>query len=449
MRREKRERRLAGGTLITALSEICTPRHRLRGPAWLAKKPSTTAFASPNCVRFCFLLAERPRVNAVALMRKGKTYARSYIWCALFGLLAAGVVLLAAAAVAQTVDAGVDQDSRKTPTRTLRVGAAGSEPFVISTGDRLSGLSVDVWREVARGAELDYELSHFETVDAALAALSTGALDTVIGPVSITSVRERRVRFTQPYFQSSLGILAPAQSGVAERLAPFLTKAFLFGAVTLLLILSFVGTLFWLTERRKNTEMFPKNAFRGVGNGIWLALVTMTTVGYGDRVPITAWGRVVAGVWMVIAMLTVSSLTAGIATALTVSQLKSPEIQSIEQLRGRRVGALEGTSSARFARESGVRLIEVRDLDEAVDGLSTGHVAAIVHDRPILEYYLSEHPEFDATLAKARYQPQGYGFAVRRDRSELQQRISISLLEQAENRTIQRIIRRWLGSDGN
>ncbi len=83
-----------------------------------------------------------------------------------------------------------------------------------------------------------------------------------------------------------------------------------------------VGTLLWLAERRDNPEQFPATPVRGIGNGVWLALVTMTTVGYGDRVPITTAGRVMAGVWMVIALISASSLTAGIATALTLSQLE-------------------------------------------------------------------------------------------------------------------------------
>jgi polar amino acid transport system substrate-binding protein len=190
--------------------------------------------------------------------------------------------------------------------------------------------------------------------------------------------------------------------------------------------------------------MFPRSPLRGVGNGVWLGLVTMTTVGYGDRVPVTVLGRVVTGVWMLIAMLTVSSLTAGIATALTVSQLDHGAIHSITELRGKKVAALTGTVGAGFARERGTRVVAVATLDEGVRLLSTGQVAALVHDRPILQHYLNEHPDVTAALAEPRYRPQGYGFAVRRQ-SGLEQRLSVALLEQLETRVLEQIAERWLG----
>jgi polar amino acid transport system substrate-binding protein len=190
--------------------------------------------------------------------------------------------------------------------------------------------------------------------------------------------------------------------------------------------------------------MFPRSPVHGIGSGVWLSLVTMTTVGYGDRVPVTFLGRVIAGVWMLIAMLTVSSLTAGIATALTVSQLDRGAIHSIAELSGRKVAALEGTVGARFARERGTRVVAVRTLDEAVRLLSAQDVAAIVHDRPILQHYVNGHPDLEAALAETRYRPQGYGFAIRRG-SPLEPRLSVALLRQIENRALGQIVERWLG----
>jgi polar amino acid transport system substrate-binding protein len=234
-------------------------------------------------------------------------------------------------------------------------------------------------------------------------------------------------------------------SAVVKHLAPFFTRTFLVGTVTLLLVLAGVGTLLWLAERKNNPNMFPRSPLRGVGSGIWLGLVTMTTVGYGDRVPVTFLGRVVAGVWMLIAMLTVSSLTAGIATALTVSQLDRGTVHSITELRGHKVAALTGTVGASFARERGTRVVAVQTLSEGVRLLVSGDVAAVVHDRPILQHYVNEHPNLDAALVEARYRPQGYGFAVRRG-TGLERSLSIALLEQVENRALARIVERWLGA---
>jgi voltage-gated potassium channel Kch len=56
--------------------------------------------------------------------------------------------------------------------------------------------------------------------------------------------------------------------------------------------------------------------FPSVGLGIWWALQTVTTVGYGDVVPTTLAGRVIGGVVMVIGIAFISFVTAGVTSAL-------------------------------------------------------------------------------------------------------------------------------------
>ena len=70
-----------------------------------------------------------------------------------------------------------------------------------------------------------------------------------------------------------------------------------------MLLLFVVGNLIWLAERRRNADQFPRQYLKGVGNGMWFALVTLTTVGYGDRAPLSKTGRAIAGVWMVMSLL--------------------------------------------------------------------------------------------------------------------------------------------------
>lgn len=333
------------------------------------------------------------------------------------------------------------------PTRTLIVGVAGAEPFVIEHGRAPQGLSVDVWRAVAARAGVRFKLVPEPSVSAALAQVQSGKLDVAVGPISITAARARRVRFTQPYFQASLAILAPARGGLWTRFAPFASHAFAAGVGALLLVLLVVGTLLWLTERRENPEEFPREPLRGIGNGIWLALVTMTTVGYGDRVPVSFAGRVVAGLWMVIALITASSLTAGIATALTLSQLDTGSIQRIEQLSQHRVAVVRGTTGARLAERHGARLVETSNLGAAVRSITAKKADAVVFDRPMLQYYLKQHPSLELQISTTSYEPQGYGFALRDDPA-LQHRLSVALLEAAEQNQLGAIVERWLGNSG-
>ncbi|HEX3647534.1 MAG TPA: potassium channel family protein [Pseudonocardiaceae bacterium] len=60
--------------------------------------------------------------------------------------------------------------------------------------------------------------------------------------------------------------------------------------------------------------IFDRTDFPNAGLGMWWALQTVTTVGYGDVVPTTAFGRVIGAVVMVSSVAFVSVLTAAITS---------------------------------------------------------------------------------------------------------------------------------------
>jgi voltage-gated potassium channel len=59
--------------------------------------------------------------------------------------------------------------------------------------------------------------------------------------------------------------------------------------------------------------------FRSAGSGLWWAVQTITTVGYGDKVPKSTTGRLVATVVMVTAIGFMSVLTASISAVFVES----------------------------------------------------------------------------------------------------------------------------------
>lgn len=340
---------------------------------------------------------------------------------------------------------GTETDEPRAPKQPLRVAVTGSEPFVIRDGHGFDGVSVDIWRAVATDLGVEYELLASDTAAQAIHEVEKGGADVAVGPLSITADRAREVDFTQPYFQSALGILAPPEGrGLWARLRPFLSAAFLGGALVLLLVLVGVGVLLWLFERKANPDHFPTKPAQGIANGMWMALVTMTTVGYGDRVPVTTGGRVVAGIWMVVAMLTASSITAFLATAFTVAQLDKGAITKAGQLDGHRVAVVRGTTAVNFVESHGGRPVYVDDIDGAVKKVQAHGADAIVFDRPALQYELRQKPELDLVLSDASYMPQGYGFAATLG-TGLSHRMSVSLLGLAESGRLEAIERQYLG----
>lgn len=69
-------------------------------------------------------------------------------------------------------------------------------------------------------------------------------------------------------------------------------------------------------------EKGRNEAFQTVGDGLWWAIVTLTTTGYGDKYPITTPGRLMAAVAMLLGMGVVATVTAKIAAVMVEQRIK-------------------------------------------------------------------------------------------------------------------------------
>jgi voltage-gated potassium channel len=71
--------------------------------------------------------------------------------------------------------------------------------------------------------------------------------------------------------------------------------------------------------------VIDRKGFPSVGSGLWWAVQTVTTVGYGDRVPETALGQALAAVVMLLGIGFVTVITASITGAFVARTRKEQE----------------------------------------------------------------------------------------------------------------------------
>lgn len=357
-------------------------------------------------------------------------------------------VLACAALLITAVQATAQSPNSSPASDTLTVGIAGSDPFIIEsekTSDP-EGITIEIWENIADKVNWKYQYKNFDSVGSALDALDSGSVDIVAGPISITAKRLDRMGFSQPYYQSSLSILSRIDDpSLWEKIAPFFSFKLLIAVAMFLFILAIVGFLLWIAERKASPEQFPPGAVKGIGNGMWLAIVTMSTTGYGDMAPVTLKGRVIAGSWMVITLIFATSMIAGIASTLTISSLGSNTITHIEELSQQKVATVQGSPAELFLKEHNSKVVTVTDLDKAIAMLKNREVAAVVYDRPQLRYYLKKNQSENLHLSKAEYYRQGYGFAFPQN-SPLIHDVNRALLTLSEDQVTTRIIAFYLGA---
>ncbi|MBU2531811.1 MAG: transporter substrate-binding domain-containing protein [Alphaproteobacteria bacterium] len=337
----------------------------------------------------------------------------------------------------ETVQPGTD----KAPP--LRLLTIEREPFAMVSGGKATGFSIELWQEIAAELGISHRIEFARSFPEMLTEVAQGRADVAIANITITAEREQTLDFSQPMFDAGLQVMAAADGGSGGLIGAIFNWEMLGLVVLAGLLLLVVANLMWWFERR-DQAYFQYPYKEGLWRSFWWALNMMVNGGFEERVPQTRRGRVFAVFLVIASLFLVSAFVAKITAALTVGELKS-QIQSYRDLFNRRVGTTEGSTSAAFLERHGVPYRKFATMPALLEAMAGGELDAVVHDAPVLAYYVNTKGNGRVRLIGAVLRPEKYGIALPPG-SAAREGIDRALLRIREDGRYDELYRKWFGA---
>jgi ABC-type amino acid transport substrate-binding protein len=283
--------------------------------------------------------------------------------------------------------------------RPLTVGVVERAPYAVShDGAAWQGMGIDFWRVLAEVGEVDYRLVALGGTDP-IDALADGTVDVVL-PVAATAAVEEVAMILPPFYTATMGVAHPQGQGLLRTARNLFSWDFFRIVLAISALLLVVGFAMWLLERRRNGAQFSTRPLAGMGDGFWWAGVTLTTIGYGDKTPITLWGRAVAMLWMLSGLGISAALTASVVAATDIGPT-SGDFSLLRDLSGRTVAVVEGSSTEAWLAGSGIATRAESDLAAALRSVEAGDADAAAANSPALNAAVDRQSRFHVSATTA------------------------------------------------
>ena len=281
----------------------------------------------------------------------------------------------------------------------FRVGVFNMPPFAFrSGGGQWSGLAVTLFEHIAKSSGLRYSLMEFQNMDEAINAIENHTIDFAAIAIDPTPEFELTMNFTNAFEQSGTSIAIAKHThlpllNLIESIWQSIIPRFV--AVVLFTIVIF-GAIVGLVERRKNTGQFGGGFWSTIGEGVWWSSATISTVGYGDRVPKTKRGRFVGGLWMLLAFALTSIMAGLLSSVLTVSRINS-QIHTSTDLMRVKCGAVLNSAAFVDGKNMKYDMTPYTTMDDALGALNSGKIGAVLGESVRLRWLMNQ-PKWDSLI---------------------------------------------------
>ncbi len=325
----------------------------------------------------------------------------------------------------------------------LTVNTVTRPPFSMMEDDRDDGFTVNLVEALAERLGQDVEFRRVDSFPQMLIDVVDGTADMAAANISVTASRELTMDFSHPIFESGLKIMIAADDMTEPSLfRALLSKELAIAIGVAFLLLAGGGMLMWTVERRAQ-PYFDRPLKEAWFPSFWWALNLVVNGGFEERVPRTPIGRVF-GVFLVISSLFIVSVFVAKITAVMTVEAISGNVNSVNDLYGKQVGTLSGSTAAGFLDRREVDYRAFGDLPDLLAAFEEGAIRVVVFDAPVLDYYTSHEGHGIGRTIDQVFLQESYGIALPQG-SPLKEEVNRALLEMREDGTYDAIYRKWFG----
>ncbi|MEO9338272.1 transporter substrate-binding domain-containing protein [Mesorhizobium sp. SB112] len=300
--------------------------------------------------------------------------------------------------------------SEPTPS-TLRVGVYSSPPFVTKNSKNYSGMSIEIWERVAARLNVISEYQEFQNYSDLVTATANGTVDAAVTNLTITEGRAEVLDFTHPWFDAGLRVMVHKGSGsnFSDIIDDLGDAGHLMNYAWLGVMLVVATAALTLFDRRFDPE-FPRRWREGLSESFY-HVMSVATSGRTSRKNLFGWaGRIWQAIWMVFGIAVIAYVTSSVASVMTASHLTN-QINSVADLQGKIVGVRSGSIAEEYMKGAFVNTMPFNHIEDATAALLNEEIAAIVGDKPVLEYHAHANPDLPVEVVGGTFHPDKYGFA--------------------------------------
>jgi len=328
---------------------------------------------------------------------------------------------------------------------TLHIAVYDSPPFGMkSKTGQADGLMVELWEDIAKDLNVT-SVYHFTNMNGVLSGLENKTYDVGLGAISITPKREKIVDFTQAVNPSGTGIAVSKElskvSFFKKWMPIFISLLKLIGVLLLMLFIS--ALIVWLIEKKYGDGLKSERGINNIADGLWWSAVTMTTVGYGDKVPSSKAGKILGIVWIFISIIFFSLFTAHASSQLSQWEASS-NINTTEDLRGIHVVAVAKSSGEEYLLRENISYQPKDNIEDAIHAVLSGEADAVVSNVPVLKYHNRSDFNEKLRISNNYLLRNNMGIALQ-ENSPWREQIDILLLQKITEPKWQDAVYRYIG----